>query len=73
MSSEKEEKEEKEGKNKSYVMEPEPGHLYLTANTVATVSGSANAAIKTITAEFSERIRRTKITVGDTDDQKKAN
>jgi len=62
---------EKEGTNESHVMEPEPGHLHLTPNTVVTILGSANAAIKTITAEFSERIRRTKITVEDTDDQKR--
>ena len=63
---------EKEEKKKPYVMEGETGHFHLTPNTVETISGSANAMIKSITSEFSKRIRETADTVTDTDDEKKA-
>ena len=65
---------EKEREKKSYVLEPEPGHLHLTAGTVATITGTANATITTIAADLSKRIHEKAdlVTTTDTEDEKKA-
>jgi hypothetical protein len=65
---------ENEREKKTYVLEAETSHFHLTPSTVVTVTGSANATIKTITSEFSKRIREKAdlVTTTDTDDEKKA-